>query len=243
LSEKTAADSPAAKIPHLPSAKKSLKIPIHPRIVTMPRVIITVTDQTPQPYRFQLDRETVQLGRGSENDIAINCGSVSVKHAVMERIPGGYQIRDLGSTNGSKLDGERLPVIPLRDGVTVMLGDVSFDFSLSDEEKYELMREKPAKESKIIAEDVEPAEKKPARRPATKPASPRPVATLASTNPAQSFLAMIVFIIFAALAFYVGLSIRHEKETHQSLMQSMSNKGKPAEPTVPTATEGETTPE
>ena len=209
----------------------------------MPRVIITVPDQTPQPYRFQLDRHSVQLGRGSENDIAINCGSVSVKHAVMERIAGGYQIRDLGSTNGTKLDGERMPVIPLRDGTSVKLGDVSFDFSLSDEEKYELNREKPAKESKIVAEEPEPQEKKPARRPASAAAAPRPVATLASANPAQSFLATIVFIIFAALAFYIGLSIRHEKETHQSLLQSITNKGKPQEPAPPAATGGETAPE
>ena len=209
----------------------------------MPRVIITVPDQTPHPYRFQLDRQSVQLGRGSENDIAINCGSVSVKHAVMERISGGYQIRDLGSTNGTKLDGERLPVIPLHDGASVKLGDVSFDFSLTDEEKYELNREKPAKESKIIAEDPEPAEKKPARRPASSAAAPRPVATLASANPAQNFLSMLVFIIFAVLAFYIGLSIRHEKETHQSLLQSMSDKGKANEPAAPAPTDGEKTPE
>ena len=207
----------------------------------MPRVIITVPDQTPQPYRFQLDRQAVQMGRGSENDIAINCGSVSVKHAVMERIPGGYQIRDLGSTNGTKLDGERLPVIPLRDGVSVKLGDVSFDFSLTEEEKYDLAREKPAKESKIIAEDPEPAEKKPARR-ASAPA-PRPAPVLASANTTQSFLAMLVFIIFAVLAFYIGLSIRHEKETHQSLLQSMSNKGKTPEPATPAPAEGEKAPE
>jgi pSer/pThr/pTyr-binding forkhead associated (FHA) protein len=209
----------------------------------MPRVIITVPDQTPQPYRFQLDRQAVQMGRGSENDIAINCGSVSVKHAVMERIPGGYQIRDLGSTNGTKLDGERMPLIPLRDGVSVKLGDVSFDFSLTEEEKYDLAREKPAKESKIIAEDPEPAEKKPARRPATSAPRPAPAPVLASANSTQSFLAMLVFIIFAVLAFYIGLSIRHEKETHQSLLQSMSNKGKTAEPAAPAPAEGEKAPE
>lgn len=208
----------------------------------MPRVIITVPDQTPQPYRFQLDRQSVQLGRGSENDIAIHCGSVSVKHAVMERIPGGYQIRDLGSTNGTKIDDERLPVIPLRDGITVMLGDVSFDFSLNDEEKYELNREKPARESQIIAEEVAPAEKKPLRRPAAGAPAARPMAALASANPAQSIIAMVVFVIFAALAFYVGLSIRHSKETHLDLLQSISNKGKPAESAEP-ATEKETTPE
>lgn len=211
----------------------------------MPRVIITVPDQTPQPYRFQLDRESVQLGRGSENDIAISCGSVSVKHAVMERIPGGYQIRDLGSTNGTKLNGDRMPIIALHDGIKVMLGDVSFDFSLNDEEKYELSREKPAKESRIIAENVEAVESKPkaVRRPAGPVGAPRPMATLASANPAQNFIAMIVFVIFAALAFWIGLSIRHEKETHQSLMQSMSDKGKTADPAVPTEPAAETAPE
>jgi hypothetical protein len=198
----------------------------------MPRVIITVPDQTPQPYRFQLDRQSVKMGRGSDNDIAINCGSVSVHHAVMERIAGGYQIRDLESTNGTKLDGSRLPTIALRDGLSVKLGDVAFDFSLTDEEKEALAREKPPTESKIIAEEPEKArpkteERAPARRPA-----PAPV-TFASTSPTQSFLAMIVFLILAGLAFWVGLSIRHEKETHQSLLQSMSNKDKPAETAAP----------
>jgi pSer/pThr/pTyr-binding forkhead associated (FHA) protein len=198
----------------------------------MPRVIITVPDQTPQPYRFQLDRQSVKMGRGSDNDIAINCGSVSVHHAVMERISGGYQIRDLDSTNGTKLDGNRQPIIALRDGLSVKLGDVAFDFSLTDEEKEALAREKPPAESKIIAEEPEKARPKtPDRGPVRRPA-PAP-ATLASANPAHSFLAMVVFLILAALAFYVGLSIRHEKETHQSLLQSMSNKDKPADTAAP----------
>jgi pSer/pThr/pTyr-binding forkhead associated (FHA) protein len=200
----------------------------------MPRVIITVSDQTPQPYRFQLDRQLVKMGRGSDNDIVISCGSVSVNHAVMERIPGGYQLRDLDSTNGTKLDGNRLPTIALIDGRMVKLGDVSFDFSLTDEEKESLALEKPAAESKIIAENPE---KKllqaPHRGPVRRP-SPAP-ATMASANPTHSFLTMLVFLVLAALAFYVGLSIRHEKETHQSLMQSMSNKGKPIEQAAPEA--------
>ena len=100
----------------------------------MPRVTITVPEKTPQPYRFQIDRQSVTLGRGSENDIAIDCGSISVKHAEMLRVEGGYELRDVGSTNGIKLDGERMDVIRLRSGLGVKLGDVSFDFLLSDEE-------------------------------------------------------------------------------------------------------------
>lgn len=204
----------------------------------MPRVIITVPDQTPQPYRFQLDRQAVKMGRGSDNDIAINCGSVSVHHAVMERTPGGYQIRDLGSTNGTKIDGERKPTITLRDGISVKLGDVAFDFSLTDEEKEALAREKPPTESKIIAEDPdEPAPKKSPARAAQRPSrAPQPV--LASANPVHTLLAFIVFIILAALSFYIGLSMRHQKETHQTLLKSISEKGKitaPATPAEPAA--------
>jgi pSer/pThr/pTyr-binding forkhead associated (FHA) protein len=201
----------------------------------MPRVIITVPDQTPQPYRFQLDRQAVQLGRGSDNDIAINCGSVSVRHAVMERISGGYQIRDLDSTNGTKLDGSRLAIIPLLDGMTVKLGDVAFDFTLTDEEKATLASEKAPASSPIVAEDAAPAEapkrqaprQQPVRRPAMQPQFQQP-------NPIIGFVMTLVFLILAALAFYVGLSIRHKKETNQSLMNSISEKGKVVEKSTTT---------
>jgi predicted component of type VI protein secretion system len=200
----------------------------------MPRVIITVSDQTPQPYRFQLDRQAVQLGRGSDNDIAINCGSVSVRHAVMERTGGGYQIRDLDSTNGTKHDGLRLAIIPLHDGMTVKLGDVAFDFTLTDEEKAILASEKQSAPSPIVAEDSIPqiAPKRqlprpqPVRRPALQP-------QLQTPNPAIGFVMTLVFLILAALAFYVGLSIRHKKETNQGLLNSISEKGKVIETPTP----------
>ena len=115
----------------------------------MPRVTITVPEKTPQPYRFQLDRQVVSLGRGSENDIPIDCGSVSVKHAEMLRVDGGYELKDVGSTNGIKLDGERREVISLKSGLTVKLGDVSFDFTLSDEEQEALAKEKSSGETAI----------------------------------------------------------------------------------------------
>ena len=69
----------------------------------MPRVTITVPEKTAQPYRFHLDSEVVTLGRGSDNDIAIDSGSVSVKHAEMRRTVGCFELRDAGSTNGIKL--------------------------------------------------------------------------------------------------------------------------------------------
>ncbi len=185
----------------------------------MPRVTITVPEKNAQPYRFQLDRQVVTLGRGSENDIAIECGSVSVNHAEMHRISGGYELRDAGSTNGIKLDGTRRDVIPLRNGATVKLGDVAFDFLLSDEELSALAREKPDQESPITREP----EESPSKSAADKIAKQRE-AYVTTTSSGIGFGAVLMFLILAAAAFFAGMAIRHQKETGRSLIQDMRHK-------------------
>ena len=194
----------------------------------MPRVTITVPERNPQPYRFQLDRQKVHLGRGSDNDIVVDCASVSVRHAVMERVEGGYQLRDLGSTNGIKLEGMPREMIPLRHGLSVKIGDVAFDFTLTDEEREALGREKPQEESPIIREDE--LEAPAARKAAPKPAAPRPLASAQQPSTAASFFMTLLFLLLAAGAFFVGLSIRHQKETGNSLIQDMKGKGAAAAP-------------
>ncbi|MGC4014069.1 MAG: FHA domain-containing protein [Luteolibacter sp.] len=176
----------------------------------MPRVTITVPDTTPQPYRFQLDRRKVTLGRGSENDIVISDSSVSVKHAEMVRADHGYEIRDLSSTNGTKLDGQRRMTIPLQSGLTVLLGDVSFEFQLSEEELAELGAQSP-----IEALPPEPAK---SRRSSMADA---PVVGGSRTT------MLLVFLVLAVAAFGIGLAIRHQKETGHSLLDEMMGK-KPA---------------
>lgn len=176
----------------------------------MPRVTITVPEKNAQPYRFQLDREVVSLGRGSENDIAIESGSVSVHHAEMRRINGGYELRDVGSTNGIKLDGVRHEVIALRSGATVKIGDVSFDFMLSDEEREALAREHPSEPSPILREPELPAARQLPQRTAYAPASG-----------GAGFGAMLLFFILAAAAFFAGLAIRYQKETSGNLIEAI----------------------
>lgn len=197
----------------------------------MPRVTITVPNRSPQPYRFQLDRQKVQIGRGSDNDIVVDCGSVSVRHAVMERIEGGYQLRDLGSTNGIKLEGSAREVIPLRHGLSVKIGDVAFDFTLNDEEREALAREKPPEESPIVKEQPLDAPPKAERPPAPK----RQAVHAPQPSAAASFFMTLLFLVLAAAAFFVGLSVRHQKETGQPLIQSIkgATSGTPAAEDAP----------
>lgn len=190
----------------------------------MPRVTITVPDKNAQPYRFQLDRQVVSLGRGSENDIAIECGSVSVKHAEMLRVEGGYELRDVGSTNGIKLEGERYEVIPLRSGISVKLGDVAFDFVLSDEERAALAREKPDNESPIQRE----SEESPAKPPRSSAKPPRPYAG-SEASAGGGFWMILFLIILAAAAFFAGMVVRFHKETQKSLIESIKSKSRAVE--------------
>ena len=177
----------------------------------MPRVTITVPDRNAQPYRFQLDREVVTLGRGSENDIAIDSGSVSVQHAEMRRIPGGYELHDVGSTNGIKLNGDRLDIIPLRSGMTAHIGDVAFDFSLSEEE-HEVLASERAGDPTSGARETEVPPLKPVRK------REEVIIVPASSG---GLGAILLFLILAAAAFFAGLAVRYQKETNGNLIEAI----------------------
>jgi len=194
----------------------------------------------PQPYRFPLDRQVVTIGRGSESDIAIDCGSISVRHAEMLRIEGGYELRDLGSTNGIKLDGQRSDTIGLRHGATVRLGDVAFDFQLSEEERDALRREKVLDDLPLSREPETVASSETAVTEHEVEAQPHKRA-VAPSGSGKGFMIFLAVLLFALLAFFAGLSIRHYKETGGWLFSAIQARGKtlktsrivPADPAAP----------
>ncbi|MBK1883326.1 FHA domain-containing protein [Luteolibacter pohnpeiensis] len=184
----------------------------------MPRVTITVPDSNAQPYRFQLDRQVVSLGRGSDNDIVIDSSSVSTVHAEMRRVVGGYQLVDLGSTNGLKLGEERVSVITLLPGVCAKLGDVAFDFSLSDDEQAALLREQPLQNSPILKEAEVP------RVARVSPQGGRQIIIQNESEGNMGFFAALLVLVLVAFAFLLGIQVRHKKETGVSLMKAVQEK-------------------
>ena len=73
--------------------------------------------------------ESVTIGRAVESDIVITSRRVSREHSRVERQGRHVTLVDLGSTNGTFLNGERvLAPVRLRDGDSVSVGDVVLVF-------------------------------------------------------------------------------------------------------------------
>jgi hypothetical protein len=79
----------------------------------------------PQPNQtFDLNKDTITLGRDITNDIVINDPEVSRQHLRLTRGTNGYNIEDLGSTNGTFIGGQRLSGIrPLQRNENISLGE------------------------------------------------------------------------------------------------------------------------
>jgi pSer/pThr/pTyr-binding forkhead associated (FHA) protein len=73
---------------------------------------------------FDVTKEVTMLGRDVTNDIPLGDAEISRQHARLTRTPGGIVLEDLGSTNGSFVNGDRLasPRV-LRSGDLVGLGE------------------------------------------------------------------------------------------------------------------------
>lgn len=75
------------------------------------------------PQRIELRRSETTIGRGVSADLAIVHALVSRMHASVRRLAeGGYVVQDLGSSNGTWLEGERITRRVLKDGDVVQLG-------------------------------------------------------------------------------------------------------------------------
>jgi hypothetical protein len=83
--------------------------------------------------RYEVRKAAVTLGRGAQNDIVITNSSVSGRHAELHRTrEGGFRLSDLGSTNGTLVNGARITAADLKDGDLVEIAEVRLQFKLLD---------------------------------------------------------------------------------------------------------------
>ena len=116
----------------------------------MAQIKIHYPDDAPGTYSLESGRFI--LGRKSDCDIQIKDDSISREHAVIEKTDDGWQIRDLGSRNGIKVNGSAWEQTELTQTTELKIGDVNAEF-LPDEDASPQMTE----DSQTQASSEQPA--------------------------------------------------------------------------------------
>jgi pSer/pThr/pTyr-binding forkhead associated (FHA) protein len=96
----------------------------------MPKLTVSLPDGPEAVH--DLVEDLITVGRVDDNLIEIADASVSSRHAQLTKDDGDYVLRDLGSTNGTRVNGRELPEgedFKLGDGDTVIFGKVNVLYS------------------------------------------------------------------------------------------------------------------
>lgn len=90
--------------------------------------VLTMKEGPTPGQSTNLEGRSLLLGRDPACNLVINDVEVSRRHARLIAQSGGYAIEDLGSTNGTFINEQRIKgVVPLQPGANIRLGDrISF---------------------------------------------------------------------------------------------------------------------
>jgi pSer/pThr/pTyr-binding forkhead associated (FHA) protein len=105
---------------------------------------------------FELSKERLTIGRKPENDIPIDNLAVSGKHALIITILDDSFLEDLGSTNGTYVNGKLVKKHALKDGDVIAIGKhelkyVNENATADDDEFEKTMIIKPGSASAAVA--------------------------------------------------------------------------------------------
>lgn len=87
----------------------------------MAKLLITIGGNT---VTHELTEATTTIGRSPENAIQIDDPSVSGRHAQLHQVGEAYHLQDNDSTNGTRVNGESITTVALKEGDHIRFGKV-----------------------------------------------------------------------------------------------------------------------
>ncbi|HOP97157.1 MAG TPA: FHA domain-containing protein [Verrucomicrobiota bacterium] len=85
---------------------------------------LVIISSTLESRSFELKLGVNRIGRSSDNDFQIPHPTISNRHCEVAVSESGVLLRDLGSTNGTFVNGQRVSEVALAAGQIVRLGDI-----------------------------------------------------------------------------------------------------------------------
>ena len=94
------------------------------------RAFLMVSTRGSDPVHFDLGGPLIGIGRASDNDVIVDDPMVSRHHCQLKLQHGAYGFTDLGSRNGSTVNGETVSQIALGPGDLIRIGDTEIEFQV-----------------------------------------------------------------------------------------------------------------
>ena len=94
------------------------------------RATVVVLSGASAGTEYEVEQPTVSLGRSAEAGWSFEDDTMSKEHAAIEFANGGIRLRDLGSRNGTRLNGSDVKAADLKNGDRFQLGEHEFQFVL-----------------------------------------------------------------------------------------------------------------
>jgi pSer/pThr/pTyr-binding forkhead associated (FHA) protein len=174
--------------------------PTQPQVA--PIASLLVRNGAMKGRRLAVKVPVVNIGRADFNDVVISDPSVSTSHAKLQRRDDIWMLSDLGSTNGTFVEGERLSgEVPLGPGTTVKFGEVAVLFEPLDAN----VPVRRSSGTQVMSATIPRGEGEAAgqaegiarpRRP-IRAAAPKP------SGPSPLLIALVLVVIAAAVAFFL----------------------------------------
>lgn len=166
---------------------------------------------------FKLDPEQpATLGRHPGNVFPLSCDSVSSHHAVIAKRDDGWYIQDLGSSNGTRVNGAPVEEARLLDGDRIGFGKIQAVFYMMDR----AVATQGAPVLPVPETRLAPAPSPPRRPPAAKVRQVRRHYPGEDTSSVTGFLLVAGLCLFAVV---LGLALRHQSETGRNFFTDAFN--------------------
>lgn len=106
---------------------------------------------------FSIARDMTVIGRREDCDLRIPLGEISRKHCRLVRDGDALRLEDLGSSNGTFHNGERIQEVTLNPGDSIQIGPVVFVVQIDGvpaDEELQPVEPQPTTEAELAAADL-----------------------------------------------------------------------------------------
>jgi hypothetical protein len=94
------------------------------------RAYLLVRTDGAAPVQFDLGANLISIGRASDNDVIVDDAMVSRHHCQLRLQHGAYSFADLGSRNGSFVNGQQVSQVALGPGDRIQIGETEIEFQV-----------------------------------------------------------------------------------------------------------------